>query len=94
MVATTLAGYTPYTHRDDGPDLDLVERLAARLSMPVVAEGRIGTPAQARQAIERGAWAVVVGTAITDPGAIAALFAAEVAAARIPAPAERRESTA
>jgi N-acylglucosamine-6-phosphate 2-epimerase len=81
LVATTLAGYTPYTRRDDGPDLDLVHDLASRLWIPVVAEGRIGTPDQARQAIERGAWAVVVGTAITDPAAIASLFVAEVASA-------------
>src|SRR5690606_34983279 len=40
IVATTLSGYTPYSPKLDGPDLDLIEALAGRLSQPVIAEGR------------------------------------------------------
>ena len=68
LIATTLSGYTPYTlnKRDTGdPDLDLVRRLAARISVPVICEGRVHSPEQARAALEAGAFAVVVGTAIT-----------------------------
>lgn len=68
LVATTLSGYTPYTaaRRASGdPDLDLVRQLAERISAPVVCEGRIHSPEQARAALEAGAFAVVVGTAIT-----------------------------
>ena len=74
-VATTLSGYTadnPSPH----PDIHLVELLAAELDCPVFAEGRIATHEQARAAFEAGAFAVVVGTAITDPVALTRGFAA------------------
>lgn len=74
LVGTTLSGYTPYTTKTDGPDLELVARLAAAISTPVVAEGRIHTPAQAAQALAAGAWTVVVGTAITHPTTITSWF--------------------
>ncbi len=82
-VATTLAGYTePAAPRGAAPDLLLVERLAARLGVPVIAEGRFGTPELARAAIEAGAHAVVVGTMITNPREITRAFAAAVGQAR------------
>jgi N-acylglucosamine-6-phosphate 2-epimerase len=59
-----------------GPDLGLVRALAAELDCPVFAEGRIATPEQARAAFDAGAFAVVVGTAITDPVALTRGFAA------------------
>lgn len=76
LVATTLAGYTQGSEVPDGPDLDLVEQLATRLRVPVVAEGRISTPAQAAEALARGAYAVVVGHAITRPEWITGRFVA------------------
>ncbi len=67
-VATTLSGYLDQaTPPPDEPDLDLVEALAVRLRVPVIAEGRIKSPVQAKAALDRGAFAVVVGTAITNP---------------------------
>jgi N-acylglucosamine-6-phosphate 2-epimerase len=74
-VATTLAGYTG-AETPSGPDLDIVAALAAELDCPVFAEGRIATPERARAAFEAGAFAVVVGTAITDPVALTRGFAA------------------
>lgn len=68
IVATTLSGYTPYTaeKRASGdPDLELVRRLAEDLPVPVICEGRVHSPEQARAALDAGAHAVVVGTAIT-----------------------------
>jgi N-acylglucosamine-6-phosphate 2-epimerase len=76
LVATTLAGYTPGSRRLPGPDLELVAELAAHLEVPVVAEGRIGTPEEARAALDAGAWTVVVGGAITRPQLITARFVA------------------
>jgi N-acylglucosamine-6-phosphate 2-epimerase len=75
-VATTLAGYTNSTPSPVEPDIRLVEVLAAELDCPVLAEGRIATPAQARAAFDAGAFAVVVGTAIADPVALTRGFAA------------------
>jgi N-acylglucosamine-6-phosphate 2-epimerase len=80
LVATTLSGYTPYSPQGPGPDLQLVAALAARVDVPVVAEGRIGTPQQARAALDAGAWTVVVGGAITRPQLITARFVAALQA--------------
>ena len=48
--------------------------LVAALDKPVICEGRIHTPADVRAALEIGAHAVVVGTAITNPLVIAQGF--------------------
>lgn len=75
LIGTTLAGYTPERPKTDGPDLDLIAQiLAAGLGRPLIAEGRIHSPAQARQALDAGAFAVVVGTAITHPATITGWF--------------------
>ncbi len=76
LVGTTLSGYTcpPFAGPFDPPDLELVARLAAALRVPVIAEGRYNTPALARQALEAGAYAVVVGSMITRPDMIARSF--------------------
>jgi N-acylglucosamine-6-phosphate 2-epimerase len=67
LVATTLSGYTNGSPVQEAPDFELLQRLVASLKIPVVAEGRIATPEQAAQAIALGAFAVVVGSAITRP---------------------------
>lgn len=72
-VATTLSGYTGSVV-PDGPDLGLLADLVAGVSVPVVGEGRFWEPAQVEAAFRLGAHAVVVGTAITDPVAIAERF--------------------
>lgn len=78
MVSTTMSGYTPYTAESSEPDLELVYKLVSRLSCPVIAEGRIHTPEQVKQALHMGAFAVVVGGAITRPQEIAQRFMQEV----------------
>ncbi|AMB58003.1 N-acetylmannosamine-6-phosphate 2-epimerase [Microterricola viridarii] len=75
IVGTTLAGYTGEAPKTVGPDFELVRRLSARLDVPVFAEGRIHTPAQAKAMLEAGAYSVVVGTAITHPATITSWFA-------------------
>lgn len=74
VVGTTLAGYTETTTPTDGPDLGLLAALVRELDVPVVCEGRVHSPAQARAAMDAGAWAVVVGTAITHPTTITSWF--------------------
>ena len=82
-VATTLSGYTAATRgTGPGPDLTLVAALARATATPIIAEGRIATPAQARQALDAGAHAVVVGTMITNPRAITQTFVRDMTAAQ------------
>lgn len=75
FVGTTLSGYTPYTEGcGNGPDLKLVNDLSKNVNIPIIAEGKIHYPAQAKEALEAGATAVVVGGAITRPREIATRF--------------------
>jgi N-acylglucosamine-6-phosphate 2-epimerase len=64
-VATTLCGYTPGTRGHLLPALDVVAEIA-RLPAFCICEGGIRLPPQVRTALEAGADAVVVGTAITN----------------------------
>jgi len=57
----------------EGPDWALLEAILRRVTVPVIAEGAIGTPAEARRALDLGAWAVV-GSAITKPTEITQRF--------------------
>jgi len=75
LVGTTLAGYTHDRPKTAGPDLELLVQVVARLpGVPVVAEGRIHTPSDARAALDAGAHAIVVGTAITHPTTLTGWF--------------------
>jgi N-acylglucosamine-6-phosphate 2-epimerase len=76
LIGTTLAGYTPYAKKlsEDEPDWKLLKALVRRTKTPIIAEGRIWTPAQAKKALELGAYAVVVGTAITRPRLVTRRF--------------------
>lgn len=82
VLGTTLAGYTGERPKTEGPDWECIEQVVALAGRPVFVEGRIHTPAQAAEALRRGAAAVVVGTAITHPASITRWFADAVAAAR------------
>jgi len=82
-ISTALAGYEG---RDLGnilnmnipddlaPDFALISSLSRELSVPVIAEGHIATPDDARRCLEAGAFCVVVGAAITRPQLITARF--------------------
>ncbi len=74
MAGPTLAGYTDARPTPDGPDFELLAKMIKQLPIPVIAEGRVNSPEQARRALDLGAWAVVVGSAITRPRAITARF--------------------
>ena len=79
LVGSTMNGYTPQTRDCKGdPNYELVRQMVAALPCPVIAEGRVHTPEQARKMLEIGAWAVVVGGAITRPLEIANRFMAAV----------------
>jgi N-acetylmannosamine-6-phosphate 2-epimerase/N-acetylmannosamine kinase len=63
LVGSTLSGYTGGPMPED-PDFALIAAMR-ELTPHVIAEGRIRTPGQAAEALRRGAWSVVVGSAIT-----------------------------
>lgn len=76
IVATTLSGFTHYSEKfsNDEPDFELVEQLFRGTKIPIVASGRIWNPYQAKEALTKGAFSVVVGTAITRPRDITKKF--------------------
>lgn len=80
IISTTLSGYTGERKKTDGPDFDLLGRMVAAFgdATPVLCEGRIHTPDQLAQVMAMGAWAAVVGTAITHPTSITRWFAARM----------------
>ena len=89
LIGSTLSGYTDETadqpmHR---PDLELISALAGR-GYRVMAEGRIREPSQAAAALEAGAFAVTVGSAITRVEHITEWYLSALAGA-----AQRRTAT-
>lgn len=78
VIGTTLSGYMggPVPEK---PDIELV-RACGGLGVPVFAEGRYRTPTEVRQALQAGAAAVVVGSAITRPEHITGWFVEAVRA--------------
>ncbi len=65
IVSTTLFGYTVATKHLFPPGFTLLSQMLKELDIPVFCEGGISSPQMAFQALELGAYAVVVGTAIT-----------------------------
>ena len=79
LVGSTMNGYTAATaHCKGEPNYELVEQMVAALPCPVIAEGRVHTPEQAKKMLALGAWAVVVGGAITRPLEIAQRYFAAI----------------
>lgn len=79
LVGSTMNGYTAATaHCKGEPNYELIKQMVAALPCPVIAEGRVHTPEQAKKMLEIGAWAVVVGGAITRPLEIANRFMAAI----------------
>lgn len=87
ILGTTLSGYTGERPKSEGPDLELITLITQRCDRPVMAEGRVHSPAAAAATIEAGAFSVCVGTAITHPSTITSWFAGAVASASGVAPA-------
>lgn len=74
LLGTTLSGYTGEREKTVGPDLELIGEIAERCVRPIVAEGRVHSPAQAAAVLAAGAFSVCVGTAITHPASITSWF--------------------
>lgn len=74
LIGTTLSGYTPETIHRNRPDFELLKDLSKKVKVPIVAEGNIASPEQAKKALELGASFVVIGAAITRPQLITQKF--------------------
>lgn len=77
-VSTTMVGYTDYSHLSVGPDFALIKKLVVDLTIPVLAEGKINTPEDLANVFAAGAYAAIVGSAITRPQLITKKFAAVI----------------
>jgi N-acylglucosamine-6-phosphate 2-epimerase len=73
-VATTLYGYTTETANQRTISLPLIQSILTNLTIPVLIEGHITEPDEVRTALNLGATAVVIGSAITRPEIITARF--------------------
>jgi len=83
-ISSSLNGYTPYTiQNDSNPNFYIIKQLIQKVKIPVIAEGRINTPVDAKKMLECGAWAVVAGTAITRPRVITQWYVSELKKAKI-----------
>lgn len=74
FVGTTLNGYTTQSKELNISNEELVSKLSKELLIPVIAEGRVHYPNQVKEMLDVGAYAVVVGGAITRPLEIAQRF--------------------
>lgn len=80
FVGTTMRGYTPETTGIDDIDFAFITELTQKCPAKVIAEGHIHSPEQAVQALQAGAFALVVGGAITRPAEITARFTGAIRA--------------
>jgi glucokinase len=74
LVASTMRGYTTETAASTQFEPAFIAELARAVDVPVIAEGRVGNPEQAASALAAGAFAVVVGHAITHPQSVTQRF--------------------
>ena len=74
LIGTTMNGYTEASIAEAVPPLQLMEQVVHKLHAPLIAEGHLDTPELAAKAMHLGAWAVVVGSAITRPQVITRRF--------------------
>jgi N-acetylmannosamine-6-phosphate 2-epimerase / N-acetylmannosamine kinase len=81
FILSTMRGYTAETEAVRSFDAAFIAGLVRALRVPVIAEGRIWTVDEALAAIDAGALAVVVGSAITRPKDITERFTSALSAA-------------
>jgi N-acylglucosamine-6-phosphate 2-epimerase len=82
IVATTSYRYAYPGEKVPGPPIDLIRELVRTVPVPVIGEGSFKTPEECARAIEAGAHAVVVGTALTAPEKVMAEFVEAMTRAR------------
>lgn len=78
-VLSTLRGYTSDTSHVVGFEPAFIAELVRAVNVPVIAEGLIRTPQQICAALNAGAFAIIIGSAITRPEMITQMFASAMA---------------
>ena len=78
LIATTLNGYTADTKGAILPNIDLIKQLSNNLTTPIIAEGGISDEKDLPKIIAAGAYAAVVGSAITRPKSITQRFVDQI----------------
>lgn len=80
IIGTTLYGYTEETASKDISDYQFshLKEVLKSTNRPVIAEGKIDTPEKAREVLNLGCHAVVVGGAITRPQEITVRFTKKI----------------
>lgn len=75
-ISTTLHGYTEETkgHKLYNNDFQFLQDVLKKVNIPVIAEGNVMTPDMYQRCMELGAYASVVGGAITRPQEITKRF--------------------
>ncbi|MGL5049783.1 MAG: N-acetylmannosamine-6-phosphate 2-epimerase [Fusobacteriaceae bacterium] len=71
-IGTTLVGYT--NHSKNLNNFEVLKELITKCKTPIIAEGNFDTPQKLKLAMKIGAYAVVVGSAITRPQFITKKF--------------------
>ena len=74
FIGTTMRGYTPETQGCNDIDYNFIAQLVEKCPARIIAEGHTHYPEQAKKALDAGAFALVVGGAITRPAEITARF--------------------
>lgn len=69
-ISTTLSGYTEESRTRPKPDLTLIKEIKDLTNIPILAEGNYNDGVQGANALKQGAYAVVIGGAITRPQVI------------------------
>ena len=75
IISTTLSGYTKETENNPcTPDFELLQKCALNFNIPVILEGKIWDKNDVKKAFSLGAYSVVIGSAVTRPHNILAIF--------------------
>jgi N-acylglucosamine-6-phosphate 2-epimerase len=78
FLSTTMSGYTKESQGRSRPDLKLIKELKKATDIKILAEGHYSSGQEAKTALEYGAFAVVIGSAITRPQLITDRIANEM----------------
>ena len=74
IIATTMSTSEPFGKPQDGPGLHIVRALVKVTDRPIIVEGQVWTIEDLQACFEAGAYAVVIGSAITVPQFITQRF--------------------